>query len=153
MTMKGGYVAESEMAGGEARFEVSPNVGNHFAFIRTRLALERTMMAWVRTAVALIGFGFTIVQFFERFGGMEGVAAAAQPVLPRYIGLALIGTGVVVLSISAWQYHRMVRYMWTEFRLLAATGLRPVHTPTYAVMVVMMLIGVFAFVSVLTRAF
>ena len=24
------------------------------------------MMAWVRTAVALIGFGFTIVQFFDR---------------------------------------------------------------------------------------
>ena len=87
MTMKGGYVAESEVAGGAARFEVNPNVGNHFAFIRTRLALERTMMAWVRTAVALIGFGFTIVQFFERFGGMEGVAAAARPVLPRYIGL------------------------------------------------------------------
>ena len=37
------------------------------------------MMAWVRTAVALIGFGFTIVQFFERFGGMEGVAAVRSP--------------------------------------------------------------------------
>ena len=68
-------MAESELAGGAGRYEVTPNVGNHFAFIRTRLALERTMMAWVRTAVALIGFGFTIVQFFERLAGMEGVAA------------------------------------------------------------------------------
>ena len=38
MTMKGGYVAESEPGGDAARFEASPNVGNHFAFIRTRLA-------------------------------------------------------------------------------------------------------------------
>jgi uncharacterized membrane protein YidH (DUF202 family) len=29
-------------------------------------------MAWVRTATALIGFGFTIVQFFERFNKRRG---------------------------------------------------------------------------------
>jgi putative membrane protein len=137
---------------GEQRFEVTPNVGNHFAFIRTRLALERTMMAWVRTAVALIGFGFTIVQFFERLSGMDGVAAAARPFAPRYVGLALIGTGILVLAISAWQYRRMMGYLWTEYRPIAGDGDRPVHTPTYAVMILIMLIGVFAFLAVLTRA-
>jgi putative membrane protein len=52
-------------------------------------------MSWVRTATALIGFGFTIVQFFERFNKMEGVAPAIRPEAPRYLSLALIGTGVV----------------------------------------------------------
>jgi putative membrane protein len=134
------------------RFEANLNVGNHFAFIRTRLALERTMMAWVRTAVGLIGFGFTIVQFFERLGAMESVAPALRPLAPRYVGLALIGAGVLVLAISAAQYHRAVIYLFTEFRPIAGGGQRPVHTPTYAVMLFMMLIGVFAFLSVLTRA-
>jgi putative membrane protein len=136
----------------ESRFEVSVNASNHFAFIRTRLALERTMMAWVRTAVALIGFGFTIVQFFERLSSMEGVAPALRPMAPRYVGLALIATGVLVLVISASQYRRMVTYMWTEFHSIAAAGQRPAHTPTYSVMIVMILIGMLAFLTVLFRA-
>ena len=49
------------------RFVVHPNVETHFSWLRTRLSIERTLMSWVRTATALIGFGFTIVQFFERF--------------------------------------------------------------------------------------
>jgi uncharacterized membrane protein YidH (DUF202 family) len=42
------------------RFEVRATAADHFAWVRTRLALERTMMAWQRTAVALIGFGFAL---------------------------------------------------------------------------------------------
>ena len=60
------------------RFEVQPNVQSHFSWIRTRLSIERTLMSWVRTATALIGFGFTIVQFFERLKGMGGVAPALR---------------------------------------------------------------------------
>src|SRR5499426_350593 len=87
--------------------EVRTISDSHFAWIRTRLALERTMMAWVRTAVALIGFGFTIVQFFERFHSMEGVAPALRPQAPRYLGLALIGAGIAGLLISIWQYRKV----------------------------------------------
>jgi uncharacterized membrane protein YidH (DUF202 family) len=53
------------------RFAVRPTVDTHFSWLRTRMSTERTLMSWVRTATALIGFGFTIVQFFERFGKME----------------------------------------------------------------------------------
>ena len=48
-------------------FDVQPSIGNHFAWIRTVLALQRTLMAAVRTSVSLIGFGFTVAQFFEKF--------------------------------------------------------------------------------------
>jgi putative membrane protein len=60
----------------EPRFTAKVSAESHFSWLRTRLSLERTMMSWIRTAVSLIGFGFTIVQFFERFGSMEGVAEA-----------------------------------------------------------------------------
>ena len=32
---------------------------------RSREAAERTLMAWIRTALALIGFGFTIAKFHD----------------------------------------------------------------------------------------
>jgi inner membrane protein YidH len=139
------------------RFEVRVTSDSHFGWIRTRMALERTLMAWVRTGVALIGFGFTIVQFFQRLQGMEGVAPARRPQAPRHLGLALIGAGVLALVISGWQYRQLVRYLWSaEFRPIAgleATTMKPVYaqTPIMAVVIAVTLIGVFAFVAVLLR--
>lgn len=49
---------------GLGEMHVKPSVlnqwGSHFSWLRTRLSVERTLMSWVRTAIALIGFGFTI---------------------------------------------------------------------------------------------
>jgi putative membrane protein len=139
------------------RFELRITADSHFAWIRTRLALERTLMAWVRTSVALIGFGFTIVQFFQRLGDMEGVAPAARPQAPRHLGLALIAAGVLTLFISAWQYRLVVRYLWSSaFKPLAgieSKTMAPIiaQTPLLAVVIAIILIGLFAFSSVLLR--
>ena len=35
------------------RFEVRPTSDSHFGWLRTRLSVERTLMSWVRTSVAL----------------------------------------------------------------------------------------------------
>jgi putative membrane protein len=126
---------------------------SHFSWIRTRLSLERTLMSWVRTATALIGFGFTIVQFFERLHTMEGVAVAVRPQAPRYLGLALIFAGITALIISCWQYHVVERYLWGEpYRPLAGVHKTPMRTPLLAIAIGLMLIGMFAFGAVLTRA-
>lgn len=136
----------------EARFVAQPSAATHFAWIRTRLAVERTMTSWVRTAVSLIGFGFTIVQFFEHFGEMSGVTAALRPLTPRYVGLALIGAGVLVLVVATWQYRLTIRYMWEAYRDIAGVGAKPHRTPALAIAVVMIFVGVFAFAAVATRA-
>ena len=139
------------------RFAVRATSDSHFAWIRTRLALERTLMAWVRTSVALIGFGFTIVQFFQRMNEMQGVAPALRPQAPRELGLALIGAGVLALVISTWQYRTVVRYLWSDdFAVLAGIDSRPMkrvvwQSPLMAVAIVILLIGLFAFASVLFR--
>ena len=135
------------------RFEVTATAPTHFAWIRTRLSVERTMMSWLRTSVSLIGFGFTIVQFFERLGAMEHVAAAARPQAPRYLGLALIASGVAVLLISIWQYHWMRGYLWSpDFRPIAGLKKAQMETPVLGAALVLVLIGLFAFFAVLTRA-
>lgn len=141
-----------EAGDGNTRFIAEPSAASHFAWIRTRLALERTMTSWVRTAVSLIGFGFTIVQFFEHFGEMSGVTPAAQPLTPRYVGLALIGAGVLVLVVAAWQYRLTIRYMWQAYRDIAGVDAKLHQTPALAIAIVMIFVGVFAFVSVATRA-
>ena len=41
------------------------------------MSMERTLMSWVRTGTALIGFGFTIVQFLERLDtGLPGTSGS-----------------------------------------------------------------------------
>ena len=93
------------------RFEVRVTADTHFGWLRTRLSVERTMMSWIRTAVSLIGFGFAIVQFFERMDQMSGVQRSLFPNAPMYLGLALISCGILALVISIWQYQWTARYL------------------------------------------
>ena len=133
--------------------EVRPTSDSHVSWIRTRLSLERTMMSWVRTSVALIGFGFTIVQFFVHLHSMAGVAPAIRPEAPRYLGLALIAAGVLALLVSVWQYRAVARYLLSkEYEPIAGISEVVGHTPLYAISIAMIFIGVFAFGAVWIRA-
>ena len=134
------------------RFEVRVTSDSHFGWIRTRLSVERTMMSWIRTAVALIGFGFAIVQFFQRFEQMPGVRPAAYPSAPRDLGLALIGCGVLALLIAIWQYLWIIRYLWGgSFAPIAGPTREGVQTPVIVIAVLLIGIGLFAFFAVLLR--
>ena len=134
------------------RFEVKPTASDHFSWLRTRLSVERTMMSWVRTATALIGFGFTIVQFFARIQETPGVAPAYFPHAPRYLGLSLIFCGVMALVISIWEYQWGLRYLWSgNFAAIAGFTREGKQTPLLAVAILLALIGIFAFFAVVFR--
>jgi putative membrane protein len=135
-----------------SRFEVKATASDHFAWLRTRLSVERTMMSWVRTATALIGFGFTIVQFFARIQDTPGIAPAYFPHAPRYLGLSLILCGVMALVISIWEYQWGLRYLWGDnFAVIAGARREGKQTPLLAVAIVLAFIGMFAFFAVLLR--
>jgi putative membrane protein len=132
------------------RFEVRATASDHFGWLRTRLAV--TMMSWVRTATGLIGFGFTIVQFFDRMRQMPGTAPAYFPEAPRYLGLSLIFCGVIALMIAIWEYHWGLRYLWSgNFAAIAGVTREGKQTPLLAVAVALTLVGVFAFFAVALR--
>ena len=134
------------------RFEVRVTSDSHFGWIRTRLSIERTMMSWIRTAVALIGFGFAIVQFLERLQQMPGVRPAEYPNAPRNLGLALISCGVLALLIAVWQYLWIIRYLWGgSFAPIAGPTREGVEMPVIIIAVLLIGIGVFAFFAVLLR--
>jgi inner membrane protein YidH len=141
------------MAGSTAgRFEVRVTADSHFAWLRTRASLERTLLSWIRTAVSLIGFGFTIVQFFQRVQELPGVIPARHPEAPWYLGLSLIFCGILALLVSIWQYHWTIHYLWSgSFAPLAGMTKEGFQTPIIAVAILLILIGMFAFVAVLMR--
>ncbi len=75
-----------------------------------RLAAERTMLAWVRTGLALMGFGFVVA----RFGLFLRELSAVRPDLPAHQGSVSqwIGVGLVLLGVAAVIYtaadHRVM---------------------------------------------
>jgi putative membrane protein len=145
-------MTDTHTASSTGRFEVRVTADSHFAWVRTRLSLERTMMSWQRTAVALIGFGFAIVQYLQHLEQAPGAHEAYLPHAPRYLGLALIACGILALAISLWQYAWAIRYLWGEpYTPLAGVTREGKQTPVMAVAIVLILIGLFAFFAVLLR--
>jgi inner membrane protein YidH len=78
------------------------------AIDRTRLAAERNLMAWVRTALSMITFGFTIYKFLQ-FIREQSKIPLPRPHAPRNLALALIGVGTFALIIASIQHRKYVR--------------------------------------------
>jgi putative membrane protein len=125
---------------------------SHFGWIRTRLSLERTLMSWMRTGTALIGFGFAIVQYLDRLQQIPGTNPAYLPSAPRYLGLSMIAAGVLGLLISIVQYRWTLRYLWHgSFASIAGIKQEGMQSAALAVAVLLIGVGLFAFFAVLLR--
>jgi len=138
---------------GEAqRFEVRVTADSHFAWLRTRLAVERTMLAYMRTSVSLIGFGFAIFQIAKRVYASPTIADILVPDAAWYLGLALILFGVVSAVFAVVQYRWTIRYLWSGgYSAIAGLTTEVKSTPLYAMAYLLIVIGVFAFFAVLLR--
>lgn len=90
---------------------------------RVFMAAERTLLAWNRTSLTLMAFGFAV----ERFGLFAHMLFSPPGApIPRggsfWVGLAFIALGVFAAFGSVFQYHRALK------------TLRPVEIPPgYAV--------------------
>ena len=82
------------------------NLNDQLAMDRTRFAAERSLLAWIRTALSMITFGFTLYKFLEAIHAQSPVPVP-RPDAPRNVGLLLVGIGtfaVVVALIQYWKY-------------------------------------------------
>jgi putative membrane protein len=68
--------------------------------IRVHQANERTMLAWIRTGIALMAFGFAIARFGVFLRQVAGIGqVAVSP--PHGVGSAWVGAGLVALGMMA----------------------------------------------------
>jgi len=68
-------------------------------------------MAWVRTALSMIGLGFTIYKFLQVVQE-QSTLPVLRPQSPRNVGLTLVGIGtfaVIIACVQHWQYIKDLR--------------------------------------------
>lgn len=75
-------------------------------------AAERTLLAWIRTGLAMMGFGFIVARFgiyLREMAMVHNEAEGDSPILSLWFGTALIGMGILVHAVSASQHYWFLR--------------------------------------------
>ena len=111
----------------------------------SREAADRTLMAWIRTSLSLIGFGFGIAKYREillNSGMLRGPQEEYNTTI--IFGLSFIFLGVFGLLAAVIQHWRILQYIHGKRREF--TGFRPLVMITA---ILLLCIGLFAFVAVL----
>jgi putative membrane protein len=93
---------------------------------RVYFAAERTLLAWVRTGLAMMGFGFVVARFglfLRELASQRGLTSQEHVGLSLWIGTALVIFGVVVNIIAAAKHCLTLRRLKSdqplEFHLLS----------------------------------
>jgi uncharacterized membrane protein YidH (DUF202 family) len=110
---------------------------------RTRAAHERTLLAWIRTALALIAGGFTIGAILLALVE-QGKLVGVRPHAPRNIGLALVGLGILGLVGASVEHRRALRR-------IATADSEPGWSLVLTVATLLALLGALIFVGLLLR--
>ncbi|MGB3200254.1 MAG: DUF202 domain-containing protein [Nodosilinea sp.] len=120
-----------------------PNPGTELAKERNRAAEERTLMAWIRTALSLIGFGFGIDRIVAAID--QAVGDTLNPVrLSRILGLSFVALGTFALLYAALDHrHQLHRIQRNDLMYVSR------HSPSLVVAYVLAFLGVVAFIGIL----
>lgn len=122
-----------------------PNPQVELAKKRNRAAAERTLMAWIRTSLSLISFGFGIDRIVAAIKKSLGEEVDSVG-LTRFLGLSLIALGIFAMVAAAYQHQEELRhiqqnqYVYTKRRSLALIVARA-----------LIVIGLIAFIGILIQ--
>jgi len=112
------------------------------ALRRNFLAAERTLMAWIRTSISMIAFGFTMAKLFQSLAiaGRLVKGPAGNAWTSQGVGIAFMAIGTAAL-IGAIFVHR------GEVAQLRADGMEARFSLTSAVASVLSVLGILALLA------
>src|SRR5579862_3174215 len=95
---------------------LAPAVPSDLGALRTIMAADRTLMAWIRTSLSMLSFGFTIYKFLE--GAVQN-KVVDHPRSPQEVGLLLAGLGTLSMLLGVFSYWVTLKdlHRTEEFRL------------------------------------
>ena len=106
------------------------------------MAADRTLMAWVRTALSLESFGFTIYKVLQAFQA-EGRALPREQT-PTNVGLFLTLMGVLAMVMGTVEYLQ-------SRKALQAYGEVTLVRPSFLMAILMSVMGVLLFFGIIAK--
>ncbi|WP_010588350.1 YidH family protein [Schlesneria paludicola] len=79
---------------------------------RNRFAGERTLLAWIRTGLAMMGFGFVVARFgffLREIAAMGKIPVSHHSGFSLWIGIVLVLVGTAVSLLAGWEHARFIR--------------------------------------------
>ncbi len=118
---------------------------NELAKERNRAAAERTLMAWIRTSLSLISFGFGIDRIVSAIH--KGFDRNIDPLrLSRILGLSFIIIGTLALLAAALSHRQ-------DLRMIERGRFTYTHriSLSFVVAIALIAVGLFAFLGILLK--
>jgi putative membrane protein len=110
--------------------------------VRTVLAADRTLMAWLRTSLSMLSFGFTIYKFLET---AAKAGALQRPESPQRVGLFLVAMGTAAMVLGVADY-------WVTIRNIQKTGTFRLGRSVLFMSLLLAVAGVGLFLAIIKRA-
>jgi putative membrane protein len=83
-------------------------LSDKLAVERTVMGADRTLLAWVRTSLSVISFGFTVFKVLEALQKTE-IGKVFRAHTPRNIAIFMLLLGTIPLVLAMYQYQRTLR--------------------------------------------
>lgn len=117
---------------------------------REHQANERTFLAWLRTSIALIGFGFAIARFGLFLQQLQRTLTPQEPptdtlLTSENLGISLVVFGIVIIAVAAWRYNRVLGQ-------IERGDYRPSRLTIWVVTAVVMILGTLSIPLLLLRS-
>lgn len=113
---------------------------------RSRAAADRTLMAWIRTSLSLIGFGFGIPTITTAIEKLD-VASHLNPIrFSVIVGLCFIGTGMFGMVLGLREHRKILKQIESD---------RYTYENSHSaeiVAVALLIIGLLSFIGVLIKS-
>jgi len=133
------------MAGSaQSRENRRPRPLRDLGVMRTMMAADRTLMAWIRTALSLLSFGFAIYKILQELEQSGRILPGEDS--PRNVGVVFAISGTIAMAMGTIEY-------WQNLHELRPSSRVRYLRPAFIMSLLMSVSGVVLIFGILTRSF